>query len=353
MMDLKDGAVNLDQLSRNEEGTPTVEQYITALKATKTLKYLKINFDGYEPTPEHHRRVIEPLCRCIANLRRHNPNHRLRTLIIYRSDKVDSDAVDLFLVAAKQYGRIRHVTIVQGYLQIQSLVKFCRNNVPLKRLIIYNMDLFCKDTAITVSQQDTGTQDSSVTTALDELQVCGVTFANSIAETTFVNFIAHHVTYPHLGLGEITVPGDTDDNKDEDEMKIARLRIVSELILQPSVQQITVHEDCRIEIMDAMESSTTVTQIQIYDRICPPFDFRSDAVQQKLQTIATRNRDLARFAANPREYPRRDLLALMRQFDGSPTGRYMLACGFVEIPSFFKIKKSTDSSKVQPKKRRY
>jgi hypothetical protein len=77
-----------------------------------------------------------------------------------------------------------------------------------------------------------------------------------------------------------------------------------------------------------------------------------DSVQQKLQAIAMRNRELARFVADPHAYPSGDdLVALMSQFDSSPTGRYMLARGFAGIPSFFKIK-STDSSTVGPKKRK-
>ena len=81
--------------------------------------------------------------------------------------------------------------------------------------------------------------------------------------------------------------------------------------------------------------------------------FQPAAVEQKLLAVAPRNRDLARFIANPRACPSRDgLLALISQFDNSPTGRYMLARCFPGIPAFFKSK-STDSSRVRAKKRKH
>lgn len=40
----------------------TVEQLIHALNVTTTLQTLEIDFDDYEPTPEHNRRFIDPLC---------------------------------------------------------------------------------------------------------------------------------------------------------------------------------------------------------------------------------------------------------------------------------------------------
>ena len=110
--------------------------------------------------------------------------------------------------------------------------------------------------------------------------------------------------------------------------------------------------DCPIEVMDEIEACATVMQIQL-DATFQLDGFRPAAVEQKLQAIATRNRDLARFIANPRACPSRDgLLALISQFDNSPTGRYMLARCFPGIPAFFKSK-STDSSRVRAKKRKH
>jgi hypothetical protein len=203
------------------------------------------------------------------------------------------------------------------------------------------MTLFDEDSSISVSPQP-GPLDSSMITALDELTVNQVTFENSTAQTKFLNFIAH-LTYPALELGCVDV-------SEEKDKKMSRMRVLSAL-MKPSVEQLTLTRDCRIEAMDVIEACATVKQIQL-SRSSPVYAFRPDEVQQKLQVIATRNRKLARFVAKPREYPGSDLLALMSQFDNSPTGRYMLACCFPGIPSFFKISKSTDSSMAGAKKRR-
>jgi hypothetical protein len=126
------------------------------------------------------------------------------------------------------------------------------------------------------------------------------------------------------------------------------MRIVSELI-KPSVH-LRLCDGCPIANIDSIEACATVTQIQVH-RTNPPLDFHPDAVQRMLHTIAKRNRELARFIADPREYPGDELLALMGQFDSSPTGRYMLARCFPGIPSFFKIT-ITDSPLAGLKKRK-
>jgi hypothetical protein len=162
--------------------------------------------------------------------------------------------------------------------------------------------------------------------------------------TKFLTFIAH-VTYPALDLGGIYI-GRDDENE---EKKNSRMHIVSALI-KPSVQQLTLNGDCDIKAMDIIAACATVTQIQLCNNY-PAYEFSPAAVRRKLRAIATRNRELARFVANPREYPGDELVALMSKFDNSPTGRYMLACCFPGIPSFFKIK-STGSSTAGPKKRK-
>jgi hypothetical protein len=336
LLDLEDSFwLELGDLSNNEESF-TIEQFIAALEATTTLTNLSVRFDEFVSTPENNRRFIEPLCRCIANLRRHNQNHPLRTLRFYNAD--NDDNVDQLLVAAKQFG-IRHLEFIGVRLPIQSLVEFCRDNTHLKVLEIVHATLFDEDSSISVSPKD-GPQDFSAILALDELTVSCVTFEKSNVATKFLNFIAH-VTYPALALGEVIVRRGS---------KTTRLRIVSALI-KPSVVQFTLRSGCRIEIMDVIAACATVTQIQL-NEYNPPIYFTPAAEQRKLQAIATRNRELARFVANPIAYPRDDkLVALMSQFDNSPTGRYMLACCFPGMDSFFKIK-STDLSAARPKKRK-
>ena len=99
-------------------------------------------------------------------------------------------------------------------------------------------------------------------------------------------------------------------------------------LLTPSVEQLTLLEGCAVKVMEEIiETCATVTQIQMDDSF-PPTDGR----RQKWQTVATRNRALARFVATPRAYPGDELLALMTQFDKSPTGRYMLARCLPAIP---------------------
>ena len=183
--------------------------------------------------------------------------------------------------------------------------------------------------------------DSSAVLTLDKLTMKKVWSTNLAVVTKFIHIMAH-VTYPVLSLGKIDI---CMYEKKEEERKIARRRIVSALLLHkpsPGVQQLILNQGCRIENMDIIEACITVTQIQL-DNASPPTDFSPTAVQDKLQEIATRNRNLARFVANPQDhYPgENELLKLLCQFDSSPTGRYLLASCFPNIPSFFKIQGAT------------
>jgi hypothetical protein len=314
----------------------TVEHLIAALQATRTLRYLWVNFYACEqPTPEKIRGVVEPLCRCIANLRQHNQNHPLRALHVLHAKNVD--IVDQLLAAAKQFG-FHCLFFDLSRLRIQSLVEFCRGNTHLKDLSITKTSFSDADSTISVPPQN-GPQDSSAILALDKLTMSGVTFDNSSAATKFSNYIAH-VTYPALRLGGITIVS-SDETDDEDEKRI----IVSKLI-KPSVQKLTLDPYCRIEVMNAIEACTSVTRIEL-NSASPPSDFRPVAVQQKLQEIATRN--LARFVASPCVYSSGNaLLALMHQSDYSPTGRYMLARCLPGIPCFFEINESNDTVVIPP-----
>ena len=328
--------VYLDNLSINIERF-TIEQFIASLEATTTLMHLTICFCNYKPTPDNNRRVIEPLCRCIANLRRHNPNHPLRTLRILYANQVND--VDQLLVAAKRFG-IHHLVLHESHIQIQSLEEFCRDNSNLKVLKVQNTHLLERDSTISVSPQN-GPHDSFAILALDELTMRSVTFENSTVATKSVNFFAD-VTYPALSLGGMIMRGDDDD----DEVK----EFLSGII-KPTVKELTLESSWPIEVMDAIEACPSVTQIQ-HDHQFRQSGLRRSAVQRKLQAIAARNRALARFVADPRAYAGDELLTLMRQFDNCPTGRYMLARCLPGIPSFFKIQNSTDSSTTGPKKRK-
>ena len=322
----------------------TERQSTTTFDDTSTHLLLRLPINA-----ENNRLVIEPLCRCIANLRRHNQNHRFlfRRLAIHGAKNDDRKSVEQFLVAAKQFG-IHTLAVYNANLPIQFLVEFCRDNsTHLKRLVFGTLRLSDEESTNSVSPQDAGQQDFSAVLNLGELRVWQISFENSTVETKFLNFIAN-VTYSILGLGNVNAFHDVHD--DEEKKKIARMRIVSALI-KPSVKILMLLEGCAIENIDIIEACTTVTQI-LMEKSYPPIDFSPAVIQRLLQAIATRNRKLAQFVANPQGYPGSDLLVLMHKFDRSPTGRYRLARCFPGIPSFFKIDIITDSSTARPKKRK-
>ena len=329
-----------------DEHESFVKQFVASLEASTTLMTLEFNGRDFEPTPGNNHRVIKPLCRCIANLRRHNQNHPLRKLVIYHLDGPDTDEdFNSILVAAKQYG-IHHLKLDNCGLHIQSMVEFCRDNTLLKVLESKIAAFEVKESSISACfcSQDGPPESTSAILALENLAVTRTMFGTPADATKFSNIIAH-MTYPVLKLGSISIGEETSD-----EEKNAQLRIVSELI-KPSVDELTLTDCCPIEVMDVIEACATVTQIQL-DNDNPPRNFLPDANQEKLQEIATRNRALACFVANPRTYPDDELLKLMRQFDNSPTGRYMLAQSFPGIPFFFKIKSADSSTACTNKEKR-
>jgi hypothetical protein len=332
--------VSLHNLSYDAEGL-FVEQFIASLNATTTLRDLGVLVTYPQSTREINRRVIEPFCRCLANLRGHNQNHPLRKLGIYGAKKHHIGAVKKILVAAKQFG-IHHLS-VESCLSIQSIGEFCRDNTHLKVLDIRGTPLSSTGSKIPVSSLN-----SSAIPALVGLTIKDVTFENSIVATQFLNIVTP-MTYPALQLGGIKIAA-SKNGESEEEKEIACMRILSELIKPSLLQRLNLLDGCPIEAMDAIEACATVTRIQL-DRIFAPRCFEAAAVQKKLKKIKRRNRELACFVASPRDYPSGDeLLTLMRQFDNCPTGRYMMARCFPGIPSFFKSK-STDSATAGAKKR--
>ena len=242
-------------------------------------------------------------------------------------DDVAVQLEPLLLVAVKEFG-IHHLALRHSRVPIQSLEQICRDNTHLKILEICCVTFFDEESTISVSPQQDEPQDSSVFLALDLLTMDCVIFADPTVATKFSNFIAH-VTCQTLELGGMCIG---DYYVDEAE-KITRMRVVSELIKQ-TLQQLTLQNNFPIEAVDAVEACSTIMQIQL-DNMPVRFGFCRAESEPKLQSIATRNRALARFVSNPRAYPGDELLALMRQSDNCPTGRYMLARCLPGIPSFF------------------
>ena len=78
-----EACVALGNLVHNR-GRFTIDQFIASLQVTTTLTDLSIWFpDDCSKALLNHRRIIEQLCRCIADLRSNNKDHPLNSLQIY------------------------------------------------------------------------------------------------------------------------------------------------------------------------------------------------------------------------------------------------------------------------------
>ena len=112
-----EACVALGNLVHNR-GRFTIDQFIASLQVTTTLTDLSIWFpDDCSKALLNHRRIIEQLCRCIADLRSNNKDHPLNTLQIY---SVSAVYIDQFLVSVKKLG-IRQLEVFQTNLPIQPL----------------------------------------------------------------------------------------------------------------------------------------------------------------------------------------------------------------------------------------
>ena len=325
---------DLSQLPRYAD----IEQYITSLQASTTVTSLWVDFRDYEPTPENNRRFIEPLCRCLANLRRYNPNHPLRKLTLSGGDRLRRCGTSKvegkpFLVAAKKFG-IFDLEIIGADLPIQSFLEFCRDNSNLKVLEIART-LFIDEEIDEEEPTISGSlQDSPAILDLNTLTMRQASFDDSTVATTFLNFIAH-VTYMELGLGEVVVYGGRIASEQEKKIFAA--------VIKPEVEEITLLDEHQDSLMEVLEACATVTHIT-------PYEHDNAFTQEILLAIAARNCALARFVDDPRAYPGYKLPTLVRQLAKSPTGLYMLARSFPGIPSFFQT--SIDSSIARPNKRK-
>ena len=188
----------------NGTGPFTVEQLVTALEATTMLQELHImNEVFYEPTPEYKSRVMEPLCRCIANLRRHSPQHPLQKLILSAKAYTDDQTIRPFLEAAKA-GGICQVDIESvRNLSAEYFVQFCRNHKTLESLTVWNVSM----TAQTIDECD-GSGD--LPTHLKQFSLRDICFRSVRAATLFES-LAGDMTLVGLELGKITIRDGDDD----------------------------------------------------------------------------------------------------------------------------------------------
>ena len=197
--------INLSALS-NKQSPYTVEQLITALEATTTLQELAVEVGiPFHLTAGNSRRIVAPLCRCIANLRHQNKHHLLQKLELCEAwlpensdqDGMYLDVFEQFLVAAKRFG-ISHLTLqTVSPLPIQFLLEFCRNNSHLRVLEMNNATftesraaVSWSPTAVSWSPNDRS-HISSAVLHLDKLTLDSVNFTSSTVAASYYNFFAH------------------------------------------------------------------------------------------------------------------------------------------------------------------
>ena len=377
----------------------TVQQVIAALEATTTLTtlfFLGRPDDFYEdeddeppPPPISHRRVLEPLCRCLANLRLQNEHHPLQNIQFFN---VDSDVVLQFLVPMKQFG-IRNVNFLKVEpFPVHLLMDFCHDNSHLKVLELRYMTFTDED----VAHPSGGS--ASTTLNLDKLIVQHIFFRTSFSTTNFAQLLAH-MSVSALQLGKLFPSYNLEMHEDLNYLFDKRddefTKLIGSGFKMISVEELTLDYGCRSKLfqaaMDAgmatvtrlrvefsdedepekkMESLTRIIQgavklksltIQNYviygrSQLSPPrplfqaleacasvteihvnnsnrHDFTESEVRQ-LHRITARNSELGQFMANPITFPNDKLLSLMRQFNDCPSGLYMLARRVPEAFSF-------------------
>ena len=132
----------------------TIDQVMAALEVTTSLRELYlVNFSSYEPTPEHNRRFIDPLCHWIANLqyrRRGGANHEhynvasLLKLTLCASGDVTIAQWNVWVqfLTAAQHGEIRHIGFeTVDYVPVHFVMDYCRNHTKLESLSLWHVTL--------------------------------------------------------------------------------------------------------------------------------------------------------------------------------------------------------------------
>lgn len=339
----------------NQEGFYSLSGMIEALQTTTTLAYLSVECVREPFQDKHH--LIEPLCRCIANLRLHNQHHPLRSLTIssqWLRNWNDGAITESFLIAAKQFGihsmNIRHIERIS----VQGLAEFCRDNLSLKVLVLENVVISDGNSARSwpTSEQRL---DVSHKFSLNCLSLDCIFIENMKAATHFKNFISL-VQASALTLNILSC------RLEHDPRDSPLIQLVLSTIQIPPVQQLTLQENfCLEHFKSSLEAGrATVRELTVdithYDddditkrlgliltfiqcaaelnrltvrktfgddlRLPPRFfatiqacatitqiQGNGFAISQdearQLQSYTLRNRHLARFAANPGTYPAR------------------------------------------------
>ena len=389
----------LTELSDNRERY-TVAQLITALEATTTLTELTVfghrpfPDDIYAPRPPSNVQVVEPLCRCVANLRGQNKEHPLNAVKFH---KVDSNTVRQFLVALKQFG-ISHVRFHSAhYFPVNILMDFCHDNSNLKVLELHDITFAYEDGSDLIGDS------AAATLNLDTLDLFDVSFNTSFAATNFARLLAR-MRASALGLGAIYSKVEMDEYVEFDDYFDTEydrsLHAVTKFKMA-SVEQLTFSPSCEIkhfrtalnagmstvirltvglrsyigdddisteklkslarmirkavklksltiqtydgellsrpprQLLQALEACPTVTEIHVNDYDVRRPLFPEPEVQQ-LRRITARNSELGQFVADPLTLPNDKMLTLMLQLNNCPSGLYMLTRRLPEIFSFQK-----------------
>ena len=388
-----DFSIDLRALSHNQ-ARYSVEQLIAALEASTTLTELRVDLgvgNSFEPTAENSRRIVAPLCRCIANLRLQNEQHPLKKLELgkaYSCKNSDQNGMYLnvfeqFLLAAKFLG-ISQLTLHTVYIPIptQFLLEFCRENSHLR---VLEMDTvhFLDSTATVAWPPNDWSQGSCHNFHLDKLILDSVRFFNTASAASFGIFFAHlsvsvmalHSLYADHDdiecrkiVSEFKIPSVekltlgvfcshskaalkaardsvTDltfitrckcyrDIPDRDE----ELKYLTRMIRKAAkLKSLLIEEHYYVRVrlssrmIEAIEGCATITRFAVIHDMRPNLD---EPPTPQLRRILARNNELACFVASPSTFPTDKLPSLILQFDNCPSGRYMLARCLPEVLSF-------------------
>ena len=300
--------IDLASLSRHATEY-TIQQLLPALNATTTLRCLSISFGvagEYDPTPLNNRLFVEPLCRCIANLRLQNGRHRLRTMAFYGVDE-DMDynlnsgsfnAMRLLLVAIKQFGIARVTFYSIESFPITYITDFCRDNHNLKVLDICCVSFSDDDDDATLQSLPLlngppSDSYSSIIPTLDQLLLTTITFNNLTAATKFANWIAQLnvrvLDLPSLVARNVVKDGNDDeydDDYDEDSVDEYAMELTKRIVPEfkmPSVEMLTLQSCCKVEHFKAAVEAGTATLTHVKASVS---GFKKDDATAKLDSLA-------------------------------------------------------------------
>ena len=116
-----------DEQSAGEE---VLNWFLARLPVSTTLTELNLSYYDYDLAHRDNRRIVQPICECLANLRReHHPLRKLILSCVAGDDaQLYNNALQRLFIAAKQFG-IAHLKLDRlNYLPMGLLVDFCHNN---------------------------------------------------------------------------------------------------------------------------------------------------------------------------------------------------------------------------------